>query len=100
MDNLYNREEIEEFIRLFKLDVSTDYVINYWAQKSWKTAKGTPVKTLSAAVNVANSLYLENIRKGYGSESAVVSDIMKINKRIIALNLKYGKNIPLIPLTE
>ena len=36
---------------------------DYWEKKDWLTKKGVQVKTLEAAINVYNSIYLEKERK-------------------------------------
>lgn len=59
-----SKEEISSYIKKHHLSVDTDFVIEYWSKKGWKTkSTGKHIKTLSSAINVANSLYLNKHRK-------------------------------------
>lgn len=50
---------VEVYIAEKGLYVTPREVFDYWDKKEWKTAKGVPVKTLEAAVNVVNSISLQ-----------------------------------------
>ena len=38
-DDLFSKEEIDECMKMHNFKCSTDYVLNYWRKKSWKTLK-------------------------------------------------------------
>lgn len=68
-------EEIDSFLhgRRIPYLVTLEQVIDYWGKKNWLTLKGQKVSTVSVAVNVANSHYVELQRKsnaiGYKDKS-------------------------------
>lgn len=54
---------IKSIIESQNLAVSSDFVIDYWSSKGWRTKKGTPVKSFEVAVHVCNSIYVTRMRK-------------------------------------
>lgn len=58
-DDLFSKEEIDECMKMHNFKCSTDYVLNYWRKKSWKTLKGTYVRDVCTAISVANSIFIE-----------------------------------------
>lgn len=50
--------QIEIYIAEKGLYITPQQVWDYWSKKEWKTLKGNPVKTLEAAVNVANGVLI------------------------------------------
>lgn len=63
MGDKYSKAEIYSYIAKNGIAVDVDYVYDYWKKKGWMTKKGEPVKTLAAAVNVCNSIYLTRLKK-------------------------------------
>lgn len=61
--DLFDKNEIANYIKNKGIAVSADFVVAYWREKEWKTLKGEPVKSISAAINSCNSLYIENKRR-------------------------------------
>lgn len=57
MEERYSYKEIQELIERTNMAVSAEFVIDFWNKKGWKTKSGYFIKTLGAAVNVANSVY-------------------------------------------
>lgn len=63
-EDLFSKEEIEEFIAKKKiLAVNSNDVIEYWRKKGWKTKKGNKVKTVAAAVDCLNGIKVQETRK-------------------------------------
>jgi 5-methylcytosine-specific restriction endonuclease McrA len=62
MEDRFTEAEIHRYIVMNQLAVDAKYVYEYWKKKSWLTKKGEPVKTLAAAVNVCNSIYLTRLK--------------------------------------
>ena len=60
---LQYEKEVKEVIEMGKLPVSTNFVLEYWGSKNWKTKRGTPVKSFDIAVHVCNSIYVQRMRK-------------------------------------
>ena len=54
---------IKESIERLNLAVPSEFVVEYWSAKNWKTKKGTPVKSFDIAAHVCNSIYLTRKRK-------------------------------------
>ena len=55
--------QVEVYIAEKGLYVTPQQVFNYWDRKDWLTKKGTPVKTLEAAISVVNGIVLQKERK-------------------------------------
>ena len=51
------------------LCVDPSYVYSYWETKGWLTKKGCEVKTLEAAINVVNGLYIEKLTRKMTNKS-------------------------------
>ena len=56
-------EMVQEFIDEAGLSISAEEVLEYWKKKNFLTKKGQPIKTLEALVHVANSIYVQRMRK-------------------------------------
>ena len=58
-------EEIEKYLhsRRIPFEVTLVQVLEYWKIKDWLTLKGEKVRTVSSAVNVANSYVIQQRRK-------------------------------------
>lgn len=69
--------QVNSHISKHKLCISTKEVFDYWDRKGWKTKRGTPVKTLEAAINTLNGIMI-------GKKSKV-----NIHKRAL---IPYGTN--------
>lgn len=63
MKDRFTKAEIYKYIVENNIAVDEKYVYDYWKAKNWLTKKSEPVKTLSAAVNVCNSIYLTRLKK-------------------------------------
>lgn len=55
--------QVEAFIEEKGLYVTPQQVFEYWDSKDWLTKKGTPVKTLEAAISVVNGIVIQKERK-------------------------------------
>ncbi len=62
----FSEDDIYDYIFRKELPVSAEFVLSYWDKKKWLTKEGHTVKTLSAAVNVCNSIYLLQLKKKLG----------------------------------
>lgn len=51
--------QVEIYIAERGLYITPQQVFEYWDKKKWLTQKGLPVKTLEAAINVANSVVIQ-----------------------------------------
>lgn len=58
--------QVEVFIAEKGLYVTPQEVFDYWDRKGWLTKKGTPIKTLEAAISVVNSIAIQRyFHKGF-----------------------------------
>lgn len=64
MEDRFTESEINRYIAEYRVAVDAKTVYDYWKKKGWNTKKGEPVKTLAAAVNVCNSIYMTKLKKG------------------------------------
>ncbi len=80
MEEIYSFEEIADYINKRNLAVSPEYVVSYWTKKKWITKKGTPVKTLAAAVDVANSIFLTKKRREKGETTSNLKSLRKMKR--------------------
>lgn len=80
MEEIYSFEEIADYINKRNLAVSPEYVVSYWTKKKWITKKGTPVKTLAAVVDVANSIFLTKKRREKGEPTSNLKSLRKMKR--------------------
>ncbi|MGL5913086.1 MAG: hypothetical protein ACRCZB_02890 [Bacteroidales bacterium] len=105
MEQPYTKKEIEKFITDFKLEVSPEYVINYWGKKGWITKKGTMVSSMHVAIHVANSIYIESVRKKLRNNKCwgktnIECEVININNRIEMINNEYNLSLPSVEINS
>lgn len=66
IERKYSEQEISDYINRNSLELPVDDVLSFWDERKWRTQKGSLVKTLAAAVNVCNSLYVTKTRSEKG----------------------------------
>lgn len=72
--------DIDSLVQKHYSHMTTQYVLDYWDKKKWKTLKGIIVKTIDAAVSVANSDFLTKQRKAKGLPTKNIKKIRKMNE--------------------
>lgn len=77
--------QVEIYVAEKGLFIEPQEAYDYWSKKNWMTNKGQPVKTLEAAIDVANGIAVHKYRKKDGNKKPKKITVDKARK--VALRL-------------